>query len=338
MSISLAPLNTFGLKQNCSALVRVVTKSELTTACRLLYSEQVPMLILGGGSNLVFTTDYQGTVVSVETKGIKITTDDDYYYVNAQAGENWHSLVEFCLANNINGLENMALIPGTVGAAPIQNIGAYGIEFNRFCQDVEFLRLDTNELVVFSNEQCRFGYRESIFKQELKHLAVITEVTLKLPKQWQPILEYGPLQHLDPSTVTAQQIFDCVCQVRKSKLPDPSLLGNVGSFFKNPIVSLSQFIALKQRFPSIVAFKQADEQYKLAAGWLIDQAGLKGFQIGGAAVHKDQALVLVNTGQATGEDVCQLARYIIDVIYDLFDVTLHVEPRIIGPEGEIEIK
>ena len=337
MSFSLASLNTFGLKQNCSSLINVKTKSELIAVCSHLYSNRLPMLILGGGSNLVFTTDYRGTVVSVATKGIKVTTDDSYYYVTVQAGELWHALVEFCLDHQINGLENMALIPGTVGAAPIQNIGAYGVEFNRFCHEIEVLLLDTNELQVFSNEQCQFGYRESIFKQQLKNLAVVTEVTLRLPKQWQPVLDYGPLQYMDPSTVSAQQIFDCVCQVRQSKLPDPKVLGNVGSFFKNPIILESEFMLLKQKFPSLVAFKQMDGQYKLAAGWLIDQAGLKGTRIGDAAVHQDQALVLVNLANATGEDICQLAHHIIDVVFNLFAVTLQVEPRIMGSDGEIEI-
>ncbi|MCL1152406.1 UDP-N-acetylmuramate dehydrogenase [Shewanella ulleungensis] len=337
MLTSLAPLNTFGLQQYCSSLVRVVSKSELIDVCTDLYSKQLPMLILGGGSNLVFTTDYRGTVVNIATKGITMAMDTDYYYVSVQAGENWHDLVEFCLANQINGLENMALIPGTVGAAPIQNIGAYGVEFNRFCHAIEFLRLDSNDLQVFSNEQCHFSYRESIFKQELKNLAVVTEVTLKLPKQWQPVLDYGPLQNMDPQTVTAKQIFDCVCQVRQSKLPDPKVLGNVGSFFKNPIVTCNEFIELRVEFPTIVAYEQVDGQYKLAAGWLIEQAGLKGFRLGDAAVHQNQALVLVNMGSATGEEVCQLARHIIDVVFNKFAVTLQPEPRIIGPDGEIKI-
>ncbi|MGI2172492.1 UDP-N-acetylmuramate dehydrogenase [Shewanella sp. MF05960] len=337
MPTSLAQLNTFGLQQYCSSLVRVSSKVKLIDTCAHLYLKQMPMLIVGGGSNLVFTSDYQGTVVNIATKGIKVTTDTDYYYVNVQAGENWHELVEFCLANQINGLENMALIPGTVGAAPIQNIGAYGVEFNRFCHEIEFLRLDTNELQVFSNQQCHFSYRESIFKQELKNLVVVTEVTLKLPKQWQPVLDYGPLQHMDPLTVTAKQIFDCVCQVRQSKLPDPKVLGNVGSFFKNPIVEASKFIELKDQFPTMVAYEQVDGQYKLAAGWLIEQAGLKGTRIGGAAVHQDQALVLVNVGQASGEQVCLLARHIIEVVFNKFTVTLQAEPRIMGPDGEIDI-
>lgn len=336
MPISLTELNTFGLQQHCSSLISVTSKVDLIETCNSLYAKQ-PLLILGGGSNLVFTANYLGAVVNIATKGIKVTDDDKFYYLCVQAGEGWHDLVEFCLNNKIYGLENMALIPGSVGAAPIQNIGAYGVEFNRYCHEVEFLRLDTKQLLTFSNDQCQFGYRDSIFKQELKNLAVITQVTLKIPKNWQPVLSYGPLQSLDPSTVTAKQVFDCVCNVRRSKLPDPKVLGNVGSFFKNPVVHSTVYSELLNHYPNLVAYQQDDGQYKLAAGWLIEQSGLKGFRVGDAAVHQDQALVLVNLKNATGEQVCQLARHIISVVNEKFSVTLQVEPRIIGAVGEIEI-
>ncbi|MGE6570763.1 UDP-N-acetylmuramate dehydrogenase [Shewanella vesiculosa] len=337
MSISLTALNTLGLNQHCASLVEVTSKNELITRCIELYQQQNPMLILGGGSNLVFTDDFKGTVVKVSTTGIVIDQDDDFYYLTVQAGENWHHLIEYCLSREIYGLENMALIPGTVGAAPIQNIGAYGVEFNRFCHQIQFLQLDTGKLVHFDNDQCHFGYRESIFKQQLKNLAVITEVTLKLAKQWQAVTNYGPLQHLDPATVTARQIFDCVCHVRQSKLPDPKKLGNVGSFFKNPVVSIDVYNTLKTRYAALVGYPQSDDHYKLAAGWLIEQAGLKGFNIGDAAVHKEQALVLVNLGNASGKEVCQLALYVIQTVFNKFGVRLQPEPRILGSAGEIDI-
>ncbi|MGX9461114.1 UDP-N-acetylmuramate dehydrogenase [Shewanella sp. A14] len=337
MSISLAAFNSFGLKQQCSSLIEVTDKVELLKTCRSLYQKQQPMLILGGGSNVVFTEDYHGTVVKIATKGIQISEDTDSYYLTVQAGEVWHDLVSFCMHKGIYGLENLALIPGTVGAAPIQNIGAYGVEFNEFCHKIELLQLDTDKLIQLGNEQCCFGYRESIFKQQLKNLVVITEVIFKLPKLWQPVIRYGPLQHFDIKLVTAQQIFDCVCQVRQSKLPDPHVLGNVGSFFKNPIVSADIYDELKSRFVDLVGYSQEDGCYKLAAGWLIEHAKLKGFTIGGAAVHQDQALVLVNRGDATGKQVCQLAQYIIQVIFDKFGVTLQPEPRILGLLGEIDI-
>ncbi|WP_137224516.1 UDP-N-acetylmuramate dehydrogenase [Shewanella sp. MEBiC00475] len=338
MSISLAVFNTLGLQQSCSSFVEVTHKAELVETCKDLYQQQLPMLILGGGSNIVFTDDFDGTVVKVATKGIQVTEDTDYYYLSVQAGENWHNLVEFCLNKQIYGLENLALIPGTVGAAPIQNIGAYGVEFNRFCYQVEFLQLDTGTLNHFDKDQCHFGYRDSIFKQQLKNLVVITEVTLRLNKQWQPIINYGPLQHFDPAQVTAKQIFDSVCKVRQAKLPDPKVLGNVGSFFKNPIVSSTCYELLKSRYAELVGYKQIDGRFKIAAGWLIDTAGLKGFNIGNAGVHKDQALVLVNLGNATGAEICQLARHIIQEVYDTFAVILEPEPRIMGSVEEIEIQ
>ncbi|MCL1106897.1 UDP-N-acetylmuramate dehydrogenase [Shewanella algicola] len=338
MTISLTPFNTFGLKQDCDTLIDVTSKAGLIATCNKLYKENFPMLILGGGSNLVFTENYQGSVVKVSTKGIEITSDDTHYYLTVQAGENWHQLVEFCLEKKIYGLENMALIPGTVGAAPIQNIGAYGVEFNLFCHRVEFLQLDTGKLTTYNKLQCEFDYRESVFKQRLRNLAVITQVTLKLAKKWVPVINYGPLQHFDSSTVTAKQIFDCVCQIRQSKLPDPAKLGNVGSFFKNPVISVEHYNTLKASFPNLIAYEQPDRQFKLAAGWLIDQAGLKGAKVGAATVHQEQALVLVNLGTATGRDVCQLARKIIDAVYDKFTVVLHPEPRIIGSQGEVKIK
>jgi UDP-N-acetylmuramate dehydrogenase len=338
MPILLTSLNTFGLNQYCDSLVEVTSKEELIKISFELYQQQKNMLILGGGSNVVFTDNFQGTVIKVSTKGITINEDDDFYYLTVQAGENWHQLVKYCLTKHIYGLENMALIPGTVGAAPIQNIGAYGVEFNRYCHKIEFLQLDTGNLVHYNNEQCHFGYRESIFKQQLKNLVVITEVTLKLAKKWVPVISYGPLQHLEAIDVSAQQIFDCVCMVRQSKLPDPKILGNVGSFFKNPVVSTDDYDSLKSRYGSLVGYRQVDNHYKLAAGWLIEHAGLKGVNIGGAAVHQDQALVLVNLGYATGNEVCQLAKHIIQMVFDKFAVTLQPEPRIIGSVGEIEIK
>lgn len=338
MPTSLALLNTFGLNQYCDSLVEVTSKEELINTCLMLYQQQQSMFILGGGSNVVFTDDFEGTVVKVSTKGIVVNEDAGFYYLTVQAGESWHQLVEYCLAKDIYGLENMALIPGTVGAAPIQNIGAYGVEFNRFCHNIEFLQLDTGNLVNFDNQQCHFGYRESIFKQVLKNLVVITEVTLKLAKHWVPEINYGPLQHFNLLDVTAQQIFDCVCMVRRSKLPDPKIFGNVGSFFKNPVVSTQEYDLLKSRYCELVGYPQADNHYKLAAGWLIENAGLKGFNIGGAAVHQDQALVLVNLGHATGNHVCQLAKYIIQIVFEKFAVILQPEPRVIGSVGEIEIK
>lgn len=331
---SLSAFNTLGLNHYCEQLIKLETKQQLINHCCDCYQSAKPFLVLGGGSNLVFTEDFHGTVLQVNSKGVKVSESDEHFFLEVEAGENWHDLVATTLKQGIFGLENLALIPGVVGAAPIQNIGAYGCEFAQFCDWVEYVDLTSGDLVRLTAEQCHFGYRDSIFKQELKNSAVITAVGLKLTKKWQPCLRYGPLQSFNSDSVSAQMIFDQVCEVRMDKLPDPAKLGNVGSFFKNPIVGLSAWNRLKLSYPELVAYAVSDTHMKLAAGWLIDQAGLKGFSVGQAAIHKRQALVIINLGGATGSDVCQLALAVIDKVYDLFGVKLEAEPRIINATGE----
>ncbi|MCG9698506.1 UDP-N-acetylmuramate dehydrogenase [Shewanella sp. Isolate11] len=333
---SLLPYNTFGIDVNCLSLVRATERQQLIDSCLQVVDSTAPLLVLGCGSNVVFTEDFVGHVVVIETKGIAISEDSHSYYLSVEAGENWHQLVSFCLDNNIAGLENLALIPGSVGAAPIQNIGAYGTDFSYFCDWVEYLDLLTGEIKRLDNQACDFGYRESIFKHQLKDKAIILAVGLTISKDWQPNIGYGPLQHFD-SSVTPQEIFDRICETRMSKLPDPAMLGNVGSFFKNPLVSVQQFKQLKAQYGDIVGFPDGEGSVKLAAGWLIDNAGLKGYQVGGASVHMQQALVLVNIAGATGDDVCRLARYIVNIIKQRFSVALEVEPRIIGAKGQKDI-
>ncbi|HEW9977311.1 MULTISPECIES: UDP-N-acetylmuramate dehydrogenase [Shewanella] len=332
---SLKSLNTFGIDCCCRELIRVSSTTELVQACMQHKGDETPMLILGGGSNLLLLEDYQGTVIQIGTKGIDVCEDQEHFYLKVAAGENWHDLVCETLKLGMPGLENMALIPGTVGAAPIQNIGAYGIELCQLCDWVEYLDLQTGALTRLEAADCDFGYRESIFKNELKGKAVITSVGLKLPKAWQPKLSYGPLQSLAEETeVTATMIFERVCQVRQEKLPDPVVLGNAGSFFKNPVVAAADYLKLAERFPDLVGYAQQDGTVKLAAGWLIDKAGLKGFQMGAAAVHDKQALVLVNKGGARGKDVANLAREIIRQVQARFGVELQPEPRIFAATGE----
>jgi UDP-N-acetylmuramate dehydrogenase len=334
---SLKAYNTFAIEQGCISMIHANSKESLIKICYDLYQGNMPFMILGGGSNVLFTEDYLGTVVHVVTKGIEIKEDGDSYLVTVEAGENWHELVKHCLQLGIAGLENLALIPGTVGAAPIQNIGAYGVEFVDVCDWVEYLDLTDGKLKRLNAVECGFAYRDSIFKGELNGLAVISTVGFRLNKVWQPKLSYGPLQQLDSTTVTALQVFDCICETRISKLPDPKLLGNAGSFFKNPIITSKLFQTLKEMYPDIVGYP-VDSGIKLAAGWLIDHAGLKGFSIGNASVHGQQALVLINTGGATGDDVTRLARYIIKKISTQFFVDLEAEPRVIGAYGEKELK
>ena len=242
-------------------------------------------------------------------------------------GENWHQLVEWSLSQGIDGLENLALIPGCAGSAPIQNIGAYGVEFKDVCDYVDVLNLNTGEQFRLQANECEFGYRESIFKHRYAQGYVITAVGLKLAKNWQPILKYGSLVNFDPQTVTAKQVFDEVCHIRRSKLPDPKEFGNAGSFFKNPVVSAEQFAKIQKQVENLPHFPQLDGSVKLAAGWLIDQCHLKGFQIGGAAVHQQQALVLINKGNATGQDVVKLAHHIRQTVADKFGVYLQPEVR-----------
>ncbi|AQS35559.1 UDP-N-acetylmuramate dehydrogenase [Shewanella psychrophila] len=331
---SLKSYNTFQIEHSCGQLIHAKTKDELISACLELYLSDEPFLVLGGGSNIVLTDDYLGSVVHIETKGIEFTEDDEYHYLSVAAGENWPQLVERTLSMSIAGLENLALIPGTVGAAPIQNIGAYGVELMQLCDWVEYLDLRTGDLKRLNAHECLFKYRDSIFKGDLLTCAVITEVGLKLSKQWQPVISYGPLRAFKEASVTAKQIYECICNMRNTKLPNPDVLGNAGSFFKNPIVSRAVFDSLVENHPGIVGFTVDDDSIKLAAGWLIDRAGLKGLKVGDAAVHEQQALVLVNMGQATGKDVTQLARKVIKAVAGRYGIELEAEPRIIGANGE----
>ncbi|WP_065204681.1 UDP-N-acetylmuramate dehydrogenase [Shewanella woodyi] len=333
---SLKAYNTFAIEHACVSIINADSKGGLVETCLGLHQAGKQFLVLGGGSNILLTEDYLGTVVRILTRGVEVSEDSSCYLLTVEAGENWHELVEYCLKLGISGLENLALIPGTVGAAPIQNIGAYGVEFVDVCDWVEYLDLTDGKLKRFNAAECDFGYRDSIFKRELKGLAVITSVGFKLSKRWKPKLDYGPLARFDIETVTPLQIFNCICETRMSKLPDPKVLGNAGSFFKNPIISTERYLALQKQYPTIVGYP-VDGGTKLAAGWLIDNAGLKGFAIGKASVHEQQALVLVNKGGATGDDVMCLARYIIEKIYTLFSVTLEAEPRVIGAQGEREL-
>ncbi len=333
---SLKLYNTFKIDQSCVELVHVSSKTELISTCMELYRSGQDFFVLGGGSNIVLIDDYLGTVVHVETRGIEFTEDDEFHYLSVAAGENWHELVKKTLSMSIFGLENLALIPGTVGAAPIQNIGAYGVELMQVCDWVEYLDLRTGELQQLSVNECHFKYRDSIFKRHLHGFAVITSVGLKLCKHWDPVISYGPLRAFEKKTATAQLIFDRICNMRNTKLPNPDVLGNAGSFFKNPVVSHAVFDSLVKNYPGIVGFAVDEHSVKLAAAWLIDKAGLKGLKVGDAAVHEHQALVLVNMGHATGEEVIQLANKVVSAVMNLYGISLEIEPKIIGANGEKE--
>lgn len=289
--------------------------------------------ILGDGSNTLFVDEQAPTIIQPKFSGIEITEHNDHYSVQVGASENWHDLVSLCIEQGINGLENLALIPGSVGAAPVQNIGAYGVEFANFCREVNFFEFASKKLITLSNHDCQFAYRDSIFKGRLYNKGIITQVTLDLPKDWQRKTSYHGLNTL-PDTASAKTIMNAVISLRQSKLPEPNKLPNAGSFFKNPVVSKEMFEQLQSKYPSIPSYPQENGDIKLAAGWLIEQSGLKGGMYKDVGIHKNQALVLVNYGQGTGKDVLSLAKYIQQHIKAVFNIEITPEVRMISAQGE----
>ena len=335
MPFPLKSFNTFGLDARARMGLILSDERELDSLRQnAWWSDTMPRLLIGEGSNILFTADFDGLVIVNRLKGISVQETDDAWLLHVAAGENWHQLIQWTLQNQMPGMENLALIPGTVGAAPVQNIGAYGVEFCRFCDYVDTWHFVDGHRERYRAEQCRFGYRDSLFKHELHDQVIITAVGLRIPKKWQSVVEYGPLKALG-SEVSAEQIFNAICELRQSKLPDPVVLGNAGSFFKNPVISSAQAEELKRDYPTMPCFEAGAGQNKLAAGWLIDQAGLKGFTLGTAGVHRDQALVLVNLGGATAVDILALARHVADTVRQKFAVQLEPEVRFIGVSGEI---
>ncbi|ALR74943.1 UDP-N-acetylmuramate dehydrogenase [[Enterobacter] lignolyticus] len=335
MNHSLKSWNTFGIDRHAARIVSADTTSELLAAWRQATVENLPVLILGEGSNVLFLEDYDGLVLANRIKGIAVSEQADAWHLHVGAGENWHNLVKFTLDNNMPGLENLALIPGCAGSSPIQNIGAYGVELQRVCEYVDCVELATGKASRLTAAECRFGYRDSIFKHEYQDKYVIVAVGLRLAKTWQPVLSYGDLTRLDPHSVTPEQVFDAVCHMRMTKLPDPKVHGNAGSFFKNPVVPAAEAAALLADYPDAPHYPQADGRVKLAAGWLIDRCQLKGKSLGGAAVHRQQALVLINENNATSDDVVGLAHYVRQQVGEKFNVWLEPEVRFIGRRGEV---
>lgn len=328
---SLRDLNTFGIDAAAKAYLRVTSLDMLTHVKNDEWLGRLPRLILGGGSNLLLTRDFPGLVLHMCTTDVAIVDDDaDFIYVKAAAGENWHEFVQWTLQQGLGGLENLSLIPGNVGAAPIQNIGAYGVELKDRFHSLTAFDFNTGKTFVLDRAACRFGYRDSVFKHEWRDSAVILDVTFALPKAWQANIQYADVaQELNARGIllpTAQDVSDAVIAIRTRKLPDPAKIGNAGSFFKNPIVSKDQRDALLDRFPQLVSYPQADGSFKLAAGWLIDQSGWKGKSIGAAGVYEKQALVLVNRGGASGQQIADLARAIQDDVMSKFGVMLEPEP------------
>jgi len=334
-NIALNELNTFNVKAKAQAFIQIDSLQQLDSAYAEI-SNYKERLVLGGGSNLLFVGDYSGLVIYPQLKGIEILEQDDAQVtLRVAASENWHQFVSYCLENNYFGLENLALIPGTVGAAPVQNIGAYGVEVESFILQVECVDLDSGELVMLSHDDCQFEYRDSFIKRAGQGRYLVVSVDLKLHKKPDLVLSYQPLKEFfaGASEVTAKRVFDRVCEIRSEKLPDPNKLANAGSFFKNPVINNQHYQGLKQAFPELVAYPvgtSADRQYKVAAGWLIEAAGFKGKIVGKVGVHKHQALVLVNYSDSDGANILALAKAIINKVKDMFDIKLESEVRILG--------
>jgi len=342
-NVSLRPFNTFGLDVQARYFARFASADELRQLLALPLVQAGPLLILGGGSNLLLTQNFGGVVLKNEIKGLEIMSEDADAHtalVRAGAGESWHGLVEYALDQELSGIENLSLIPGTVGAAPLQNIGAYGAELQDTFERLEALEIGTGQLRVFTKEDCGFGYRESVFKSTLKGQFVVTAVVLRLHRATagRPTnVSYGAIQDtltdlgLDPQAPTPRHVSEAVVHIRRSKLPDPAEIGNAGSFFKNPEISQRKFDELKSRYPSLPGYP-VPGGVKVPAGWLIEQAGFKGLRRGAGAgthgVHDRPALVLVNHGGATGQELRELAEEVIRAVGTQFGIELHPEVNI----------
>lgn len=329
-NISLKPYNTFGIDVKAKYFATFHTIEQLS---ELLDNKQ-STLILGGGSNILFTDNFNGLVLKNELKGIQLVKEDDsYVYVRSGAGENWHYFVLYCINHNWGGVENLSLIPGNVGASPMQNIGAYGVEIKDIFYSLQAYSIADKKLHEFSLSDCEFGYRESVFKRKYKGQYVITAVTYRLNKKPQFNTSYGAivqeLEKMQVKELSVKAISAAVINIRSSKLPDPGVIGNAGSFFKNPEITTAQFDILKARFPAIVGYVLPDNNIKLAAGWLIEQCGWKGYRKGDAGCHAKQALVLVNYGNATGSQIYDLSTEILQSVRDKFGVQLEREVNII---------
>lgn len=332
--VSLQPFNSFGVAARARHFARVADVAQLAQVLDDARVRDLPRLVLGGGSNLLFTRDFDGLVLRVDIGGIEeLAPTATAWRLRVGAGENWHATVERALALGRPGLENLALIPGCAGAAPIQNIGAYGLELAERFESLTAWDVDARRTVTMVLADCAFGYRDSAFKGPLAGRRIVLDLTLALPRPWTPVLGYADLaaalaaQGDRPPTPRA--VFDAVVAVRRRKLPDPAAIGNAGSFFRNPVVDRAQQAALIERFPSLVSYPLAGGRYKLAAGWLIEAVGMKGATRGRAGVYERQALVLVNRGGATGGEILALAREVQDKVREKFGVQLDPEPVIV---------
>jgi UDP-N-acetylmuramate dehydrogenase len=349
-NVPLQSFNTFGIVAKALSLVRITSELDIAAVLADLVLKTTPKFVLGGGSNIVLTGDVKPLILKVDIMGMRLHSETaKAWIVEAGAGENWHDLVTWTLVNGYPGLENLALIPGTVGASPVQNIGAYGVELQDRFESLDAVDLTTGNSFTLNAAQCAFGYRDSVFKHKsvplgdgkpgfgLADKAIITRVRFALPKAWSAVLGYADIDKKMLQTgitqPSASQMYEWICDIRKAKLPDPQVIGNAGSFFKNPTVSPEQCVDIIQREPKIVYYKLADGAVKLAAGWLIDACGWRGKHIGNAGVYERQALVLVNRGgkadPVTGGEVMTLAKAIQTSVYERFGIMLEHEPVVV---------
>jgi len=333
-NVPLQSLNSFHIAATAHTLARITSVEQAQALLRDPEWAGVPKWVLGGGSNLLLTADIAPLVLKVDIKGIRLVqTTTDAFVVEAGAGELWHDLVAWTLAQGYGGLENLAMIPGTVGAAPVQNIGAYGVELHSRFLSLDAVDLQSGRLFSLNAAQCGFGYRDSVFKHDCH--ALIVRVRLRLPKTWTPVLNYADIRHQmalhGSEQPEAKQIYDWVCDIRRAKLPDPDIMGNAGSFFKNPVVTPAQLACLVAQYPRLVHYPQPDGSIKLAAGWLIDTCGWRGQSMGAAGVHDQHALVLINRrhGHASGADVLRLAHAIQASVQERFGILLEIEPVVL---------
>jgi UDP-N-acetylmuramate dehydrogenase len=332
-NISLKPYNTFGIDVKAKQFISVNSIADLKS----IYStpSDLPKFILGGGSNMLLTKDIEALVLHINLKGKQILSQtDNSVFVQASTGENWHEFVLWTLENDFGGLENLSLIPGNVGTSPIQNIGAYGVELKDTFHTCDALNLNTLKIETFTNSDCKFDYRNSIFKQEAKGQYIILSVVFKLTKNNHVLhTNYGAisseLERMQISRPTIQDVSNAIITIRQSKLPNPKEIGNCGSFFKNPIISKTAFLKLQNNFPEVPHYVVSEQDIKVPAGWLIETAGFKGKTLGNYGVHKKQALVLVNYGGASGNDILKLSKLIQDTIFRLFNITIEAEVNII---------
>lgn len=332
-NVSLKPFNTFGIDVQAKYFAEIKTAADLQSIFADAKLKQEPLLVLGGGSNLLFTKDFEGLVLKVAIPGIEVSVEGDLVQVTAGAGVVWNDLVNYCVGQGFAGIENLALIPGTVGASPIQNIGAYGVELKDVFASCTAFEIETAALRTFDHADCRFGYRDSVFKNELKNKYIITAVKFNLSKLSNLKLHYGAiglaLEERGIGTPNIADVAKVVADIRVSKLPDPKTIGNAGSFFKNPVVGQETFHLIEAKFPAVVSYPTPNGQVKLAAGWLIEQCGFKGKVVGHTGTWKNQALVLVNHGGASGQEVYVFSEQIINTVYTKFGVRLEREVNIL---------